>query len=250
MTNTSIFSNPSSTVAEGVDFVEQAKKKFSKEDGTLDVDALLKGKAEADRFIEQLKHETAQIRNDLASRLSVEEALSKLVATPASGTSNNQRVEERLPETPNKETPAALAKDDVLALVREALATESSKAKQASNIEVAKQELEKTFGSNYITHLQKRADELGVNPDFLNRLASESPKALLALVNDGKTSTQSNLSTPPETNIMSGTQSNVGSKNYKYYDSVRKSDPRKYWSPSFQNEMYANAAKLGPKFYD
>jgi hypothetical protein len=249
---TSIFNqndDTSLTNEDSVDYVAQAKKKFSKEDGTLDVDALLNGKAESDKFIERLKKEQAQIRNDLNSRLSVEEALSKLVATPPNNsTSKNDTpvIDERLSNMNEEKKP--IAKDDVLAMVREALAQESSKAKQASNIEVAKQELEKTFGSNYVQHLKQRADELGVTPDFLNRLAQESPKALVALVNDSKP--KSNLSTPPETNMNPGSMNNSGGKNFGYYENLRKNDPRKYWSPALQNEMYANAAKLGPKFYD
>lgn len=232
-----------------VDYEAEVKRKYSKEDGSIDYDKLLQGRIEADRFIDQLKEENKGLRNDLTSRVTIEDSLSKLLERSTSN-NNEQRVVERLPnpnEAPIPPVPTqGVSKDEMMKMVREALETESSKAKKQSNLQVAVAELEKTFGPNYVEHVTRKANDLGVPVEFFDKLASESPKALLALVSDRKS--EGTLSTPP-------VGSNVGSptpvgKTFSYYENLRKKDPKNYWSPSTQNEMYANASKLGPKFYD
>lgn len=231
-------------------YEEEVKRKYSKEDGTLDYEKLFQGRVEADRFIDQLKEENKGLRNDLNSRITVEDSLSKLLERSTSN-NNEQRVGERLPnpsEAPIPPTPTqAASKEDLMKLVREALETESSKAKKQANLATAVSELEKTFGPNYVEHVSRKAQDLGVSVEFFDKLASESPKALIALVSERKQ--EGSFSTPPHGSSVNQGNTPQG-KTYKYYESVRKSDPKTYWSPSFQNEMYANAAKLGSKFYD
>lgn len=243
MSNTSLFNNGSTTT---VDYEAEVKRKYSKEDGTLDYEKLFQGRVEADRFIDQLKEETKGLRNELNSRVTVEESLSKLL-TRSTSNNNEPRVEERLPNnTPPINEPKQVTKDDLMSLVKEALETESSKAKKQANIEAAARELENVFGNNYAGHLQKKAQDLGVSVEFFDKLASESPKALLALVSERKA--ENNLSTPPQGSVTNAPGN--GGKTYKYYQNLKKSDPKTYWSPAVQNEMYQYAAKLGPKFYD
>ncbi len=233
-----------------VNYEEEVKRKYSKEDGSLDYDKLFQGRVEADRFIDQLKQENQGLRTDLNSRVTIEDSLSKLLERSTSN-NNERRVEERLPnpnEAPIPPVPSqGVSKDDMMKMVREALETESSKAKKQSNLQVAVTELEKTFGPNYVEHVTRKAQDLGVPVEFFDKLASESPKALLALVSERKQ--EGNFSTPPVgSNVNAGGA--TSGKNYKYYENIRKSDPKSYWSPHVQNEMYANAAKLGSKFYD
>jgi len=241
----SLFNNGST---DPVDYVAKVKEKFKKEDGSIDHEALLLGKAESDRFIDQLKEETKGLRNELNSRVTVEESLSKLLERSTSN-NNAPRVEERLPNNtppPPVNESKGISKDELMSLVKEALETESSKAKKQANIASAVQELESVFGNNYANHLQKKAQELGVSIEFFDKLASESPKALLSLVAERKV--DNNLSTPPNGSAINAPGS--GGKTYKYYQNLKKADPKAYWSPAVQNEMYQNAAKLGHKFYD
>ena len=241
----SIFNNGHATTG-GVDYVAKVKEKFKKEDGSIDNEAVLLAKAESDRFIDQLKEETKGLRNELTSRVTIEESLSKLLER---STSNNtqQRVEERQPDnTPPANAPKPPSKEDIMSLVKEALETESSKAKKQSNIASAVKELEHVFGHNYVAHQTKKAQELSVPVELFDKLASESPKALIALVSERKSDNP--LSTPPNGSVVNA--QGTSGKNFKYYQALKKSDPKAYWSPSMQNEMYQNAAKLGPKFYD
>lgn len=244
--STSLFNNNEPTKA--VDYEAEVKRKYSKEDGTIDYEKLFQGRVEADRFIDQLKEETKGLRNELTSRVTVEESLSKLLERSTSN--NTTRVEERPAQVQNppvnQNEAKAPTKDDLMTLVREALETESSKAKKQANIAQTARELENVFGNNYAGHLQKKAQDLGVSVEFFDKLASESPKALLALVSERKADNA--FSAPPNGSVVS--PQNSGGKNYKHYQNLKKSDPKTYWSPSVQNEMYANAAKLGPKFYD
>lgn len=234
-----------------VNYEEEVKRKYSKEDGSIDYDKLFQGRVEADRFIDQLKQENQGLRTDLNSRVTIEDSLSKLLERSTSN-NNERRVEERLPhpnEAPTPPVPAqGVSKDDMMKMVREALETESSKAKRQSNLQVAVTELEKTFGPNYVEHVTRKAQDLGVPVEFFDKLASESPKALLALVSERNK--EGNFSAPPVGSNVNASGGASSGKNYKYYENIRKSDPKSYWSPHVQNEMYANAAKLGSKFYD
>lgn len=236
------------------EYVVKVKEKFSKAEGELDTAALLDAKAESDRFIDQLKEETKSLRNELSSRQSVEEALGKLVQgnTNRSTSNNNQPpVEERLLNEMNSQKPneSSLSKEDVMSMVRDALVSESSKAKKLSNLQHARSELEKNLGPNYVSHLTKKAEELGVPTEFFDKLASESPKALIALVNQSS-SNKDVLSTPPSSNGMNSSINGSGNKKtYKYYEDLRKKDSKTYWSPSVQNEMFKTLQAMGPDFY-
>lgn len=228
-------------------YVTKVKEKFSKAEGELDSTALLDAKAESDRFIDQLKEELKGLRNELSSRQSVEEALGKLVNRSASN--NNTNVEERLPETnmnSQKPNESSLSKEDIMSMVRDALVSESSKASKLSNLKQARSDLEKNLGPNYVAHLTKKAEELGVSTEFFDKLASESPKALIALVNQ---SNKEVLSNPPSGSVNSSGNFGGNKKNYKYYDELRKKDSKTYWSPSVQNEMFQMLQASGPDFY-
>lgn len=246
MTN-SIFNQDQKTNDDtGVDYVEQVKKKFSKEDGAIDVEALIKGKAESDRFVKHILNEKQEMRTELENRLKMEDFLAKLSERPGISNAPEPKGEEKPVE--NEHNKSALDKDSVMALVREALNTESTKATKTKNIMESKTELEKIFGNNYAQHLEKKAAELGVNKEFFDKLAQESPKALINLVKEPSNSTGN--FTPPNSNTNTNAMAGVGNeRSSKYYSDLRKNNPKLYWSTSTQSQMYKDATRLGDKFY-
>jgi len=246
----SIFSEGTTTSHEEKDYVAQAKKKFTKEDDTLDIEGLLNGKAESDKFIDQLLREKQEMRKDLDSRITMEDALSKLYERSTSNRSVTT-TEERLPDNDvtTQVTTPTMGKEEILNMVREALVSESSKAKKQTNLAEARNILEQEFGNNFVMHLDKKAQELGVNREFLDKLAQESPKALVALVKDSNTPSPQGLATPPTSSVNVSQGSGGTRRNFKYYENLRKTDSRAYWSGTVQAQMYKDASSLGPDFY-
>jgi hypothetical protein len=228
---------------------------------------LAKAKAESDRFIQQLQGELAGIRQELSTRQTLEELMTKV---------GSQRVPENTPgnnQNPNGDDDGknvkALSEEDIARLVEDRLTKAERARVQNSNLETVKQTLMESFGSDYVTHLKAKAAELGVSEEYLNSMAKETPKAFLKLVEaDGEGSARRSeaaakratpvaggLFTPPSgANIQSTNQSKgfspTGTPKMSFYENIKRTDPAKYWSAAIQNKMHKDAIALGEAFFD
>lgn len=219
---------------------------------------LAKAKAESDRFIQQLQGELAGIRQELSTRQTLEELMTKV---------GSQRAPENTPpgnnQNPNGDDDGrnvkALSEEDIARLVEDRLTKAERARVHNSNLETVKQTLVESFGSDYVTHLKAKAAELGVSEEYLNSMAKETPKAFLKLVEaDGAkraTPVAGGLFTPPSgANIRSTDQSKgfspTGIPKMSYYENIKRTDPTKYWSAAVQNKMHKDAIALGEAFFD
>jgi hypothetical protein len=218
---------------------------------------LAKAKAESDRFIQQLQGELAGIRQELSTRQTLEELMTKV---------GSQRVPENTPgnnQNPNGDDDGknvkAFSEEDIARLVEDRLTKAERARVHNSNLETVKQTLMESFGSDYVTHLKAKAAELGVSEEYLNSMAKETPKAFLKLVevDATKRATPSapGLFTPPSgANIRSTDQSKgfspTGIPKMSYYENIKRTDPAKYWSAAVQNKMHKDAIALGEAFFD
>lgn len=145
----------------------------------------LEGLAHAQSYIPQLKSELSQkdqeiarLREELAKRESVEDVVSRLTATKGVDTDRG---------TP----PAAsgLNEEAVLKLVQQALGQQKMVDQATQNQAQVQQALAARFGDKAHEVVQTKAKELGVTPQQLGKLASESPAMVLALFNASATPT-------------------------------------------------------------
>jgi hypothetical protein len=143
-----------------------------------DAQALAKAVAHKDAFIEQLKAETAGMRQDLQTRLKMEDFLAKLAPPPAP-TSDNQAAQRPAEQTATKE--------ELLKLLEE---REAAAARQR-NLTEAKETLQKTFGPNYASKVREVAANLNTSEAFFNDLAATNPAALYKLLGVGEQRPQS-----------------------------------------------------------
>ncbi len=205
---------------------------------------LAKGKLESDRFIEQLKREQAELRQELNTRLSLEEFLDQQKAL------SNTQVPEVPTQTTRTENVESLTKAEISAIVRDALTYEKTTASQAENMNYVRSELINSWGPDYTKKLAAQAADLGVDKEFLNNLAATKPKAFLKLVQaQAPQAVDTTSVTPPRSSVRVNTNTS-GMKNETYYAKLRKSDPKTYFSPAVQAERHQMAQRLGTAFFD
>jgi hypothetical protein len=230
MADNDIFNN--NTPANPLETLVGDGKKFKS------VEDLAAGKLEADEYIEQLKREQAEMREELNRRLAVEDQL-RVLEEQRRQSANNQEV-----KTPPASEPA-LSKDDLVALVRQVNQEDQSTAQNSRNLQSVLDKLIDTYGDadKAKAAVAAKAEELGVSPQFLQEVAMKSPKAFLK---------QLDLDEQPRS-TPAGTQSTVTPATldrtvgapkpgtYKYYENIRKTDPATYFKPEVQTQLHKDA---------
>lgn len=215
--------------------IEALKAKHLKEDGTIDVDSLLKAKAHADRHINRIETEQAGLREDLKVRTTLEDLVSRL-QTP---NNVNQEPPVNSPNTPHSEI-------DVKKAIKEELSEFQRQAQYQQNIAYVQAELMKTWGSDYTSKLKAKARELGESEDDLGALAASKPKVFLALVGAGEK--QIYNPAPPSSHRITSSGNHAqshGIKGKAYYDKMRRENPSLYWEVSTQKALHAEAEQVG-----
>jgi len=221
------------------DLVGEGKKFKTVEDA-------IRGKLEADRFIEQLKSELGGLREELNTRIKLEEFMDQF---------KNTSPQQSQPSGDNQDRrggdDTALSPDTIRKLLDEELQKREQVNTAKQNLSSVKQKLAETFGSNYATRLDAEAKKLGVSRDFLNNMAATSPNAFLRLVGVDTTVTRTDgdIFTPPTSQNTGSTQSSGTSRNQTYYNKLKAQDPKAYWSPAVQNEMHREAMRQGEAFF-
>lgn len=212
-----------------------------------DVEALAKGKLEADRFIEQMKQENAALKADLekqAYRLGVTDYLEEKASAPTAESSspNNQNSGTLDQGNTNPKT----SEVDIESLVEQTLLKRDQEAVAKNNISLVESELEKAYGTEAGNAVKQKASELGLQLSELQSMAAKSPNAFMQLM--GKPAVQSKP-------LISGTIRTEGSnfetssdKDFAYYQKMRRENSKLYYKPSTQRQMMSDMERLGDNF--
>lgn len=206
---------------------------------------------EKDTFIERLKTENAGIRQELATRLKLEEAVEKIASVGRTPPPSN----EPEPQAPEKGNGAAASPEDIRKIVAEVQNEESAKARREANLNVVENALKAAFGPGYQRTLKEQAKKLGLGESFLQNLAAEQPNAFLKLMDvQVKPEAPSTAVTAPRTVVSPEAFQSFSPassvKTQKHFEEIRKKDPSRYWSAAVQNEMHREAIKQGESFFD
>lgn len=202
-------------------------KKFS------DADALAKGKAEADSFIQRLVQEKEEMRKELDQRLTAEDLLKKITekSTPAPSPDNQPKKEDI----------------DVNKIVDEKLSAFEAKRRAEANQRAFEDTLRDRLGDDFKTIVNKRAQELDLGPEFVRGLIAQNPTAAIALF-DAKP-VKDVFDAPPANRLNLRGDAPKQKRNFSHYEAIRKNDPKEYWSPRVQNEMFKQLQSQGDDFY-
>jgi hypothetical protein len=205
---------------------------------------LARGKVEADTFIERLQQEAAELRAELDKRVTYEELIDKVGARNSGGVGGGNS-EPRVPETP----PAGVGQEDIQRLVEEQLAKRTDQERRAQNAAEVKRRLQEEYGRDYVSRLKQRTDELNTTQEFMTELSQTNPQMFFELL--GQPRRDGPSAAPPRSSVNTGAFApRTNSKNYAYYSEIRAKDPRKYFTPQVQREMFAEAKRQGTAFYE
>lgn len=233
------------------DPIATIKAKFSKEDGSVDVDALLAAKAESDRFIDQLQGEGKGLREELTKRTSLDDLMARL----DQGKSSEDKTVNHTDTAKNDDIPnRAVDQRNIEQLVEQVYTKKNKEASQLKNISDVRSQLEQAWGKDFPKKLKQMTDELDISQEEAGRLAGEKPKAFLKLVLGDNQRQPQHDTAPPVSSVRLTSSTVVGGKNYTHFKKMMDSpDARirnQYWSPKVQNEMHKLAQQLGDAFYN
>lgn len=212
-------------------------------------DDLAKAKLESDRFIEKLQNEQRELREELNKRLTTEDALRK---------AQEAGIVEPRPQADPAPVPQRQNEQlNISSEVEKALAKRDQEASLRSNIEAVTTRMTELYGTadKAAEVISSRSRELGMPVETLRKMASENPKAFLALLG-----VQDKPQGAPQTSSWSNTKNTTAMKSavgstavtpgtYKYYSELRKTDPAAYFSSRVQLQMDKDAREKGEKFY-
>jgi hypothetical protein len=213
-----------------------------------DVEALAKGKLEADKFIEQMKQENASLKADLEKqtyKLGVTAKMEEMASEPTtelldpnnnmSGTSNTAN------------TQLSSSEANIESLVEQTLMKREQQSVTKNNIAVVEAELEKAYGTEAAATVQQKAAELGLSLSELQGMAAKSPAAFMQLLGQPA---------PKRSPVIQGSIRTEGStmqasseKDFGYYQRLRRENSTMYYKPTTQRAMMADAERLGSDFY-
>jgi len=214
-----------------------------------DIEALAKGKLEADRHIGEITKTLDELRAELAKQDYAKNLLEQMSKGSETGAEQPTPVTTSSSNTENT-TPSA---SDFEALVEKVI-TAKEKSKTASqNISVVGEEMQKQYGDKTADILKAKSLELNMSLDRLKEIAAESPTAFFQLIGVKKMGEKTSTSTGVTT------QSTIRSENFnsysqdrtfEYYQKLRKENRSLYYSPKIQNTMLQDRERLGDRFYN
>lgn len=236
--------NSSDDNSETLDIVGEGKQYAT-------LEALAKGKLEADRTIKAREAELASLREEYAKQKTAEQLLEEITKRTA-----NQGQAAR-DDNPGG-SPAPLNEETLDARIREAQNRLNREEKVRANLQVVDQRLRDVFGTDEKVNevVRTKAEELGVSVQFLRDVAANSPKAFFNQVGI-ESSTPNRTPTGNRTEVNPGVLQSTTSGgpkpgSYGYYEALRKSDPVRFWKPEIQNQLMRDAqaaSDRGEDFY-
>lgn len=213
-----------------------------------DVEALAKGKLEADKFIEQMKQENATLKADLekqAYRLGVTAKMEEMASATTAELPDPNNNNSGTSNTANTQFSSSEA--NIESLVEQTLKRREQESSAKNNIAIVESELEKAYGTEASSAVKQKASELGLPMNELQGMAAKSPAAFMQLM--GK-------SAPSISPVVQGSIRTEGStmqasseKDFGYYQRLRRENSSQYYKPSTQRAMMADAERLGDNFY-
>ena len=225
--------------------LDVVKAKFTKEDGSIDTDALLNKALHADMHIPKIEGENANLRKEVDSRINYEDLLDKLNASRVQSASS---IDPDLDDGERDEA-GKLTEDAIDRMIESKLTKKQQEAIQASNVAFAKKELARALGPDYVQKLRKMAPDLDMTEGEMEYLAATKPKALLQMVAPQQRQVTDNSFTPPVSRTNTSSMV-VGEKTNSYYKEQIRKNPKLASDAKFVREQMTQAKKLGEAFFD
>ena len=226
------------------DFIAQIVA--SKGDQWKDPNVIAKGYVSAQEHIKNLENQVkmftdAQDKQDYAKDL-LEQLRSRQPSVGDATQNNNTAVQE--------DTTPKFSADELKNLVKSTLLEETENSKKQANISKVDARLTELFGPKAAEVMEDRSKKLGLSKEELQSLAAKSPDAFFALVTPEQRKETNSGYTQGAVNTSASSFNAPSTKNFAYYNKLRREDPKLYRSQGIQAEMYAQRMQLGDAFYN
>ena len=209
-----------------------------------DLEALAKGKLEADRHIGEITKTLDELRAELAKQ---DYAKSLLESMNKGSETRTEQPPPNNPSPSNTENTTQSA-SDIESLVEKVITEKERNRTVSQNISVVGEEMERQFGDKAGQILKSKSQELGMSIDRLKEIAAESPTAFFQLI--GVNAQKKATNTVTQSSVRSETfNSNSQDRDFDYYQKIRKENRSLYYSPKIQNMMLQDRERLGSRFY-
>jgi hypothetical protein len=213
-----------------------------------DQEALAKGKAEADEYIsminrqkdefrvlnDQYHDQIIRLKSELADRASLEDML------------NQERTREPPQTTPAKTQPSI----DFDVEFEKRLSDYERKKIAESNLNKVKAQLREKLGSDYVSTLRNKMDELELTVEEMDSLAARSPKAFMRSMGlEDQAPKGPAYQTPMSSTVNTTTlKPKSEERNWDWYMDLKAKDPQAWMSAKIQQQMYDDSQSLGARF--
>lgn len=215
-----------------------------------DPEVIAKGKIESDKFIEDLKRQISEMREDLNKESKIEELLElarQQKATPHSSNVGAGGEESR----ESSSTSSTLTEEQLKALVESQLTQREKSMQTERNLKQVEDRLSEAYGSKAHEMVSKAAKDLNMSVEELRGVAANNPAAFFKMTGvDTKPHNQSTVfggsrSSETESKKFSGER-----RNFAYYQDMRKKNRGQYYTAEVQHRMFLDAQEQGTAFYE
>lgn len=142
---------------------------------------------------------------------------------------------------------------DLATQIREQLDSVAEERKFSGNINEVSEKLQDHFGSAQKAneYVNQKAKDLGVSTDWLMDIAGRSTSAFYNTIGFNTSVGQSKSSPNTGSNINTSAfkKTDSGVRNFEYYENIRKTDKKLYFSSDFQKNMMRDAREMGSSFF-
>jgi hypothetical protein len=204
---------------------------------------LAKAYINIDEFAERLKGENADLRARLNESKTVQDVLDRLNAE------ERQSAQDQSAHKTDS-TQSSLSASDVAAIVKDTLTGLETQRSQQDNLRRADAEMRKLFGDKAPEVFNQAATTPELRKSLM-ALAAVSPEKFVAVFHQPQVSgsqvDSTNRGAPPNPGPTGGRENDPGCK--EYYNNLRRTDPRAYYSQHIQLQMTQAAEKDPNKFF-
>jgi len=212
-------------------------------DGTnIDVAKLAKAKFESDNFIKQLEAEAAEMRKEVSSKQTMEEIMTQIKALGTKPT----------PVEPPLAPPTAPATpEDIEVTVAKLLERRTVEERAKSNRQVVEEKVLSKWGADAQLNINKKAKELGVTVDYLQKIALDNPNVFFTLTGlDKEPQAPAPVVAPRSRELAPAPQNQTGERTRSYYIALKQRNPTEYFSTKIRQQEMKDALALGERFFD
>jgi len=210
-----------------------------------DPEVIAKGKLEADAHITELERQLEEIREDLNKQDYSAQLLEQLQGKAPDPTkdpvvSNNDG------GTTPADTKPEVSEDVLKSLVEKTLTERETANTKQQNIDLVTQQMTEKYGTDAQMVIARKAEELGIQKNRMEELASESPSAFLTLIGEPGVASPVNLTRGSVNTNGLGQASSE--RDFSFYQKMRRENRSQYYTPKVQQQMMEDRQRLGDRF--